>query len=77
MRSVNIHEAKTNLSKLVADAAAGQETVIARAGQPIAKLVPFREARGKRKLGVLVGKLKVAADFDAALPGDVLDSFES
>lgn len=74
--SVNIHDAKTHLSKLVDQAASGKEIVIAKAGRPVARLVPLA-AKGKpRKLGMLAGKLKVPDDFDAPLPAKVLAAFE-
>ena len=74
--SVNIHDAKTQLSKLVAKAAAGAEVVIAKAGKPVARLVPLAPAGRIRKLGALKGKLRVPDDFDAPLPAKVLASFE-
>ena len=78
MSTVNIHAAKTHLSRLVDEAAAGQEVVIARAGKPVAKLVPLTvpQSLPKRVLGVLSGRLPVAAGFDAPLPEDVLAGFE-
>jgi len=77
MSTVNIHAAKTHLSRLVEEAAAGKEIIIAKAGTPLAKLGPLRPAyRKKRRLGILTGRLKVPADFDAPLPSDVLDAFE-
>ncbi len=72
----NIHEAKTQLSKLVVRAAAGNEIVIARAGKPVAKLVPLVAAKRVRKLGMLKGKIKVADDFDAPLPAKAILAFE-
>lgn len=78
MQTVNIHAAKTQLSRLVDAAAAGEEIIIARAGKPVARLVPLApQATGqKRVLGRLAGVLTVPADFDAPLPDDVLDAFE-
>lgn len=76
MKTVNIHEAKTHLSKLIEDVSAGREIVIAKAGKPVARLVPAKKGRTRRKLGVLAGKLSVPADFDAPLPDDVLAEFE-
>lgn len=76
MQTVNIHEAKTHLSRLVDEVVAGGEVVIAKAGKPMAKLIPFTPATKKRKLGLLAGRLPVPADFDAPLPDDVLASFE-
>jgi len=66
MPTVNIHAAKTHLSRLVELAAAGEEIIIAKAGTPLAKLGPLRPAnRKKRRLGILTGRLKVPADFNA------------
>lgn len=76
MHTINIHEAKTHFSKLVELAMNGQETIIAKAGKPVAKLVPIFKGKPKRTLGVLKGKIKIANDFDAPLPDDILGSFE-
>jgi len=78
MHVVNIHAAKTHLSRLVDAVAAGEEIVISRAGKPVARLVPLRDvpSRPRRRLGMLTGKLTVPPDFDAPLPDAVLDSFE-
>jgi len=77
MTTVNIHLAKTHLSRLVEQAAAGDEIVIAKAGKPIAKLGPLSaRRRSKRHLGLLVGRLNVPDDFDAPLPPEVLDAFD-
>ncbi len=76
MTTVNIHAAKTHLSRLVEQAASGHEIVIAKAGKPIAKLGPLKPARrNKRRLGLLTGRLNVPDDFDAPLPPEVLDAF--
>ena len=74
MKIVNIHEAKTHLSRLVDEAAAGTEVVIAKAGRPIAKLVPIRPAI--RKLGTLRGRIRIADDFDDPLPPEVQEQFD-
>jgi len=76
MVEVNIHEAKTHLSRLLARVAAGEEVVIARAGKPIARLVPFRKTLGMRPLGIDRGRFEVPADFDASLPDEILAAFE-
>lgn len=76
MQTINIHEAKTHLSRLVEEVAAGEEIIIAKAGKPIARLVPLDNAPKKRRLGLLKGQLKVPEDFDAPLPDDVLGLFE-
>jgi prevent-host-death family protein len=76
MITVNIHAAKTHLSRLVEQAASGDEIVIAKAGKPVAKLGPLSAARRtKRRLGLLTGRLNVPDDFDAPLPPEVLDTF--
>jgi len=75
MDTVNIHKAKTHLSQLVEDVAAGAEIVIAKNGVPRAKLVPLGSAR-RLKFGVLKGKIRYPRDFDAPLPGAVLALFE-
>ena len=74
--TVNIHEAKTNFSKLLAQAISGEEVIIAKAGTPIARLVPFAEKLPRRIPGTAIGKMVIAADFDAPLPDDVLEAFE-
>ena len=77
MQTINIHAAKTQLSRLVDQAAAGEEIVIARAGKPVARLVPLAPpAPQKRVLGRMAGRLVAHADFDAPLPDDLLDEFE-
>jgi prevent-host-death family protein len=63
-KPVNIHDAKTHLSRLVERAEAGEEITIARAGRPVARLVPLRAAR-PRMLGALRGRIRLAPDFDA------------
>ena len=72
---LNIHEAKTQFSKLVESAMKGEETIIAKAGKPVAKLVPISLKKPKRRLGVLKDKIKIAPDFDAPLSDDILNSF--
>ena len=76
MTTVNIHAAKTQFSRLVDQAASGEEIVIARAGKPVARIVPFEAPKGRRVLGVLNGSLVIPDDFDAPLPDDVLALFE-
>lgn len=76
MPTINIHAAKTQLSRLVDEAAAGEEIIIARAGKPVARLVALAAAPGERRLGGLEGILRIPPDFDAPLPDDVLDLFE-
>lgn len=75
MSEVNIHEAKTQFSKLLKRVAAGEEIIIARSGEPIAKLVPIEQSP-KRLLGLDAGLFEVPEDFDAPLSDDVLAEFE-
>jgi prevent-host-death family protein len=76
MKVVNIHEAKTHLSRLLADVAAGEEIVIARAGKPIARIVPVAGKRPERVLGIDKGRVVIGDDFDAPLPDEMLAGFE-
>ena len=77
MRVVNIHEAKTHLSRLVEDVATRREPiVIAKAGKPMVRLVPLVPERPRRVFGLLAGQIRIADDFDAPLPDDVLKNFE-
>lgn len=71
---LNIYEAKTQLSALVEEAAAGGEVIIAKAGRPRAKLVAFRTS-ARRKPGSAKGRIWIADDFDAPLPSALLDAF--
>lgn len=77
MTVVNVHEAKTHLSRLLNRAASGEEIVIARGGKAIARLVPVEQAKARRTLGLDAGRLRIADDFDAPLPDEVYDEFES
>jgi prevent-host-death family protein len=65
MATFNIHEAKTHLSKLIERVAGGEDVVIAKAGKPVAKLVPFVERKEPRKIGSLKGKIWLAPDWDS------------
>ena len=76
MQTINIHEAKTHLSRLLEQVAGGEEIIIAKAGKPIARLVPLDVPPKKRQLGLLKGKLNVPDDFDAPLTEDELALFE-
>ncbi|MFG0318276.1 MAG: type II toxin-antitoxin system Phd/YefM family antitoxin [Planctomycetota bacterium JB042] len=76
MKTVNIHEAKTHLSRLLERVAAGEEIVIARAGRPIARLVPLLPRPSERRPGSWKGKVVVKDDFDSPLPDDLLRAFE-
>ena len=76
MATVNIHEAKTQFSKLVDAAMRGEETLIAKAGKPAAKLVSIAAPKTERKFGVLKGKIRISKDFDAPLSDEALAGFE-
>ena len=76
METVNLYEAKTNLSRLVERAALGEEIVIAKAGRPVARLMPLAKRTTPRPLGLLAGQVTVGPDFDDPLPDDVLAGFE-
>lgn len=71
---INVHDAKTHLSALLARVAAGEEIVIGKAGKPIARLVPYDGPRGPRSPGGWVGQVRIAPDFDE-LPDDVAAPF--
>jgi prevent-host-death family protein len=73
-KALNLYEAKTQLSALVEEAAAGAEIIIAKAGKPMARLVAIRKT-AKRKPGHGKGRIWIGKDFDAPLPADVLDGF--
>ena len=64
--SVNVHEAKTHLSRLLERVEAGEEVVIARAGRPIARLVPYRRRTEPRSLGIWRGRVTIGPEFDEA-----------
>ena len=77
MKTVNVHEAKTHLSRLVAELeAGGEDVIIARAGKPVARLTRLSRTPGRRMLGRDAGLLQVPEDFDAPLPDAVLRTFE-
>ena len=72
---VNIHEAKTHLSRLLEKVSAGEEVIIAKAGKPVAKLVPIKSAPKKRFLGSAKGDFVVPDDFNDPLPKEIEDLF--
>jgi prevent-host-death family protein len=74
--TVNVHEAKTQLSRLLERVERGEEIVIARAGTPVARLLPFAPAGAARELGMDEGRLDIPDDFDAPLPPQVMSEFE-
>jgi prevent-host-death family protein len=75
MKQVNVHEAKTHLSRLIEEVEAGEEVIVAKAGKPVARLSPIGQRR-RRKLGLLDGQLRIPDDFNAPLPDAVLAAFE-
>ena len=75
-QTYNVQEAKVHLSRLLREVASGAEVIIAEAGKPMARLSRMEEKKPKIRFGVLKGKVKVAEDFDAPLPDDLLSQFE-
>lgn len=75
MKQVNVHQAKTQLSKLLERVEKGEKIVISRAGKPVAMLSEYRAAVRKRRLGLFAGQGKIHDDFDS-LPSDMLAAFE-
>ena len=73
---INVHEAKTHLSRLLEEVAGGAEVVIAKAGRPVARLVPIEPVVRPKSLGLLRGRISVPDDFDAPLSPEVLAEFE-
>jgi prevent-host-death family protein len=76
MKTVTIHEAKTNLSRLIEKACEGEEIIIARGSEPVARLVPLADSKGRRQPGSLKGKLRVGKEFFEPLPAAELKSWE-
>ncbi|MGK7867981.1 type II toxin-antitoxin system Phd/YefM family antitoxin [Falsiroseomonas sp. E2-1-a20] len=76
MSQVNLYEAKTQLSRLVDRAAAGEEIIIAKGGRPLARLVPLAVRTQPRELGFLGDEVWVGPDFDAPLPDDLASAFD-
>jgi prevent-host-death family protein len=74
--TVNIHQAKTHLSRLIERVESGEEVVIARAGRPVARLVPFRVRRSPRVPGIWRGRVRLARDFDE-VDDAIRDTFEA
>lgn len=76
MESVNIYDAKTRLSQLVDRAASGEDVVVSRNGKPLVRITQLVPPKRSVTFGLLKGKVKIAADFDAPLADDVLATFE-
>ena len=77
MSLATIHEAKTNLSRLIEKAERGEDVVIARGKQPVVRLVPIAKQSGKRPIGLFKGKYKISPEFFDPLPQDELDAWEA
>ena len=75
MDTVNIHEAKTHLSRLIDRIAQGEEIIIAKAGKPVARLVRYQQDRPQRRGGQWKGLVRIGADFDQPLPADMTAAF--
>ncbi len=76
MEVVNLYEAKTNLSRLVEQAHAGEQIVIAKGGKPMALLTPLTPKKRAIRYGLMRGQFAVPADFDAPLPDEIINAFE-
>ena len=78
MQTVNIHEAKTHLSRLVDEAAKGNVFIIAKAGKPMVKVLPFAEGEltGAERLGFMTGEISVPDDFDSLAKSEMIQLFE-
>ncbi len=74
---INVHEAKTHFSRLLARGGKGEEIIISKAGKPVARLIPIDEKPVKRMAGSATGRVMIAGDFDAPLPEPILNSFET
>jgi prevent-host-death family protein len=76
MNQINIHQAKTQFSRLVERVAGGEEIIIAKSGKPVARLVPYAPKRVARRPGAMRGKIRIKKNFDEPLPKEILASFE-
>ena len=77
-KPVNIHEAKTHLSRLIERVEAGEEITLARAGRPVARIVPYAPRRQPRKPGLLEGRITLAPDWDSAeVNAEIADMFDA
>jgi prevent-host-death family protein len=75
MKTINIHAAKTHLSSLVAEVEAGEEIIIAKAGKPVARLVPLQKNDFRRSFGALKGRIHMKDNFDDPLPPEMAKAF--
>jgi len=76
MKTITIHKAKTQLSKLIEEACRGEEIVIARGSEPVVRLVAIQSPKGDRKPGALKGKIHLGPEFFEPLPSEELDSLD-
>ena len=76
MKQINIHQAKTQLSRLIERVAGGEEIIITKSGNPIARLVPYVPKGAVRRPGAMRGKIRIKRNFDEPLPKEILASFE-
>ena len=72
---INIHQAKTHLSRIIEEVAAGKEVIIGKGGRPMARLVPLAPPVKAKKLGTLKSKIRIPANFNDPLPADMLAAF--
>jgi len=75
--SVNVHEAKTHFSRLLARVNQGEEIIIAKAGKPVARIVPYASKPSKRVPGTAKGKIQIGKNFEDPLPRNLMKFFES
>jgi prevent-host-death family protein len=75
MKTINIHSAKTHFSSLLAEVEAGEEIIIAKAGKPVARLMPLEYGKAPRKPGSMKGRISMSDDFDAPLSPELLKVF--
>jgi prevent-host-death family protein len=75
MKTLNIHAAKTHFSSLVAEVEAGEEIIIAKAGKPVARLVPLQKNDFRRSFGALKGRIHMKDNFDDPLPPEIAKAF--
>jgi prevent-host-death family protein len=77
VKIINIYEAKTHLSKLIARVMGGEEIVIGKSGEPVARLIPYKRVPSRREPGSGVETISISPDFDAPLPEEILGTFET
>jgi prevent-host-death family protein len=75
MKTINVHAAKTHLSSLLSEVEAGEEIIIAKAGKPVARLMPLQKNDFRRSFGALKGRIHMKDDFDAPLPPEIAKGF--